>query len=386
MNVIKINKKLYKYESFWRNSKKKIIYDYNNDPLPWPKERDVWQNQQSFIKKLVDVQNHLMRKKNFISYEKEDYKNCLICHKKKITTGLYGMNNIRWEDGLLHYVKKHNIKPSDEFLDLIFMHEIRPKIERTKIGKMKVKIVTDRNKKYLKLERNQINIMDALMIHGSYRQYVDKEKKTHFRYSEHAGLLDFDDNGLEKIIISGQTNRVDENDNIIFLPSRIPDAYDYEYIFHTHPATPTPGGRAVDGILYEFPSLSDVFHFIDHYNNGETQGSIIIAAEGMYIIRKKVFDNKKIKIDEDKFFREFRNALFKIEDDAIKKYGIKFKSSFFYSTIAQDKKYINRLNKVLNKYKLHIDFYSRIKDSKGKWIIDTVYLPIYVIEPDFNIA
>ena len=47
---------------------------------------------------------------------------------------------------------------------------------------------------------------------------------------------------------------------------------------------------------------------MDHYNDGKTQGSIIIAAEGMYNIRKTNFDSKKIDIDEDNLFRAFRDT------------------------------------------------------------------------------
>ena len=63
-------------------------------------------------------------------------------------------------------------------------------------------------------------------------------------------------------------------------------------MFHTHPPTPFPGSRVVDGILYEFPSISDIYHFADHFNAGETQGSLIIAPEGMYIIRAQDNINK----------------------------------------------------------------------------------------------
>jgi len=106
-------------------------------------------------------------------------------------------------------------------------------------------------------------------------------------------LLDFDNNGLEKIIVSGNTNRVDTNDEDIFLPGNMIDMFDYEYIFHTHPSTHGVGGRAKYGILYEFPSMGDIFHFLDHYNEGKTQGSMIIAPEGMFVIRKHIHDDKK---------------------------------------------------------------------------------------------
>ena len=97
--------------------------------------------------------------------------------------------------------------------------------------------------------------MDALLQHGSYiKRYNDNNKD--FRYSEHMGLLDFNNDGLDKIIVSGKTIRVDEHDNEIYQPDNVVEALDYEYFFHTHPATPRPGGRVDEGILFEFPSTN----------------------------------------------------------------------------------------------------------------------------------
>ena len=49
--------------------------------------------------------------------------------------------------------------------------------------------------------------------------------------------------------------------------------------------------------------------------------------------------------------------------------------------IDQNKTTINKLNSILTKYQMYIDYYPRIKDKKNKWVIDTIYLPIYVVEP-----
>lgn len=383
MNTIKFNRRRYKYESFWRDNKDIKITDSEENILPYPTERKTkWQNQEFFVEKLEEIENHLRRKNKFIKYEQERFKDCLICGQKNVSTGLFEINNIRWENGLLHYINRHNVKPSDRFIDTIFRHTVGPKIRKIKrLTTMKGVKVKKFNKMYLKIDRNQINIMDALMKHGSSRQYVDKKDNTFLRYSEHAGLLDFNDDGLEKIIISGNTTRVDEHDDDIFFPQNMIDAFDYEYIFHTHPATPKPGGRVREGVLYEFPSISDLFHFMDHYNMGSTQGSIIIAAEGMYNIRKFKYDNEPIKINENKFFQEIKEVYIELQIDAIDEYGTEFSTSDFYSEIAQDKTYINKLNEKLNKYKLHIDYFPRVQDVSKRWIIDTVYLPVHVVEP-----
>jgi len=378
MNKFKLNFKIYKYESYWRSSHNKKEYDSFNNILPFPIHSDnEWQNKQLFLEKLIDTNNELLSKHKFNTYDIP--KNCLLCDEKNITTGLFKLNLICWEDGLIHYIKKHNTKPSDEFIDYIFRYQIgnRKIIARSKSKKIKGKTIIKENKRYLKINRNQILIMDSLMKQGSVKQFKDNDGM--YRYSEQAGLLDFDSNGLERIIISAKTDKIDKYDNEIFLPSEMPDMFDFEYIFHTHPGSPNPGGRVKLGFLYEMPSVSDMIHFIYHYNLGQTQGSIVITYEGLYIIRKNITDNKIIKINENKFIRDITDLIYNINKLAIKKYGYNFTSKIFFEKIAQDKIYINKLNNLLNKYELNIDYYPRIYD-KGKWIIDSVYIPIYVIE------
>lgn len=340
---------------------------------------EKWPNKEMFIDKLTSVQNQI-KHNNFIPYKKS--KKCIFNDDDNVTTGYYNINNIKWEDGLLHYIKNHNVVPANNaFIEYIFNYkneESKPIIT----GKINGISIVKNDKKYLKLDRNQILILDALMEHGGYKIYKSSsQQKKIYKYSEHAGLLDFNTSGLEKIIISGNTTRVDLNDDDIFLPKNMIDAFDYEYIFHTHPPTPRPGGRAKEGILYEFPSVSDLFHFKDHYNGGRTQGSIVVAPEGMYIIRKKIYDNKKININEDMLYKNITKIMAQVQDMAIDKYGVYFSREIFFSQIAQDTVYINMINKVLNKYKMHIDYYPRIKDNKNHWVIDTIYLPVYVIEP-----
>ncbi len=381
MNTIIINNRKYKYESYWRSSTNDKTADSNNILLPYPKQRDKWQNQDIFLEKLDETEKHLNRSNKFIKDRANVKKACIICGKPGITTGMYESNKIRWESGLSHYIKDHNVRPSEEFIDYIFRFQIDPKvIYSKKLASLHCRTVVQNNKRYLRLDRNQIMIMDALMKHGSYKQYIDPHNQKIFRYSEHAGMLDFNNSGLEKIIISGNTTRVDANDDDIFLPKNMDDAIDYEYIFHTHPATPKVGGRAELGVLFEFPSISDLFHFIDHYNDGKTQGSIVIAPEGMYIVRKHKFDDQDIKFNEDKFYKETMRTYNDTQNNALRKYGTEFDGGTFFSVIAQDVSYIEKINKVLNKYKLQIDYFPRVKDEKGRWIIDTVYLPIYVVE------
>lgn len=367
----------FKYESYWGSKN-----NNTNKPLK-PREGKPWQNQKLFIHKLIRSQQYLKHIKQFKKYDEP--KDCLICGKKSITTGLLQLNKWRWEDGLIHYIEKHSIKPSEQFIDTLFRHEIGASFNKNKaesVYRIHSKAVVSDNKQYLKLDRNQIFIMDALMKHGEAKRYHDATgSHTVYRYSEHYGILDFDEHGLDKIIISARTNRVEATDDEIYFPTDMEDVFDYEYIFHTHPPTPRPGGRADQGILYEFPSINDLFHFTDKYNKGTAQGSIVVAAEGMYIIRKHLFDNKPLKYDEDLLYKKAQRAFIELQNKAVDTYGSNFGSYEFYSKIAQDRSYIDKFNTTINKFDLHIEYYPRIRDSAGHWIIDTIYLPVFAVEP-----
>lgn len=377
MNRIKVGKKIFTYESFFRPSKGSQQRDFDGRILPFPENKGNWGiNQKMFVDQLTKVEYILKIKQKYNTYDKKQYKNCLLCNHKSITKGVYNLNNVYWEDGLMHYIKVHNYKPTEKFTDMIFRYKTTTREpSRLKGTRMKKFDLT-----YLKIDKNQLMILDSLMVHGSQKKYKDKDKRKLFRYSEHAGLLDFSENELYKVVVYGDTRRVDEGDDDIFLPGELEDAPDYEYIFHTHPATPRPGGRVNIGILYEFPSLGDIFNFIDNHNDGYTQGSIVVCAEGLYVIKQKIHSLKKIRVDEDSLFRKYNSFIYKVQNDAVAKYGRNFTNKKFYSKIAQDKRYINRINRMLDPYGLTVDYYPRVQNEKGDWILDTVYLPVIPVE------
>jgi hypothetical protein len=147
-------------------------------------------------------------------------------------------------------------------------------------------------------------------------------------------------------------------------------------MFHTHPSTPSPGSRVKEGFLYEFPSPSDFEQFIDHHNFGNIQGSMIIAPEGLYII-KCIDPTKKIKIKENEFENYLYEEIEKIQDDAIKKY--KTRLNKFNEVIANDTKYVDRLNFLIKPFNLKVYYKPRIKFNK-KWILDDLYLKVKPVE------
>ena len=244
--------------------------------------------------------------------------------------------------------------------------------------RVKSKVYKKYNSRYIKLTRNQLRIFESLFKDGSNKKkYTDSKNK--LKYSEHSGLLDFGKSTLQRVVINAVPSQINVNDEEILLPNNLPDYFDFEYIFHTHPSTPSPGARVKEGILYEFPSIPDLEQFIDHYNNGVTQGSIIFTPEGVYII-KSIDNTKKIVINnEKKVFNYILNKFFEIQDAAIYRYGIHFSLNDFYTKIARNRKYLDMYNLVLKKINLKIIYKHRIK-YKNEWIIDSFYLKVNPVE------
>jgi hypothetical protein len=388
-SIIKNNKE-YKLEKIWRSEKNDYARDSKGEIFPFPKKGSKWAGEQTVLNRLNSIDEYLNLKKKYELYEEP--KDCLLCDEKNVTTRRYDFMNVMWEDGLKHYIDKHNVEPSTQFKEFILTKEVTNKITtffrsinkkfkrkdhrvvKNHMNKMIVSRVIKDDKEYVMINRNQMLILDALMIHGGYiKRYLDV-KENIGRYSEHAGFLDFEGDTLEKIIVSGKTTRIDEGDDTIYQPTAMEDMYDYEYIFHTHPPTPYPGGRVSDGILYEFPSIGDIYHFIDHHNDGNVIGSLVVTAEGLYNIRKASSGKSDISIDEEALFETYQKIFRKVQKNAITMYGTTFSPREFYSKIAQDTSFIDKLNTSLVQFDIQIDYYPRKKDVFNRWIIDTVFL------------
>ena len=365
-NIIMIDNTENYLEKIWRCNKNDLTKDFKGKLFPYPKHNKYIPTENKYIIercKIIHIQ--LDNDKKFINYDNP--RNCLICNKKKVSTKQYTYDSIIWEDGLIHYLEYHNINLSVQFKNFIFNNEIIKNIHQ-KLN-LTLKMVSEKKNNYVMIEKKQLLILDAMLIHGGYnKKYIDDENKS-ARYSEHSGHLDFDAKYLSKIIVYSNANKV--YDDIYFPSSFNDDMYNHEYIFHTHPPTPKPGGRSIGNILYEYPSISDIFHFIEHHTEGKVIGSLVITSEGLYNIRSI---GKLNNIDENLLFAKYEHIFEKVQTQALKKYGTDFSTYVFYSEIAQETQYIQKINNILNKFNLQIDYYPRKKNINNKWVIDTVFL------------
>lgn len=241
------------------------------------------------------------------------------------------------------------------------------------------------------LNTNGLNILDGLYEEGSNKIYIEKSSNINNskikRYSEHHGFIYFLNSIIDRVVVLNNY-RLDKHDSRIYMPKNSLEALDVNYIFHTHPKTPYAGSRTEKNGIYEFPSVCDIIHFVDHHNNGKLQGSLIVAPEGIYIIRKYIFDLGKIKLDEKIFTTKYLQIHYECSSEAIEKYPynyqdskikyhIKIPDEYFYPNISQNFEYINRINKVLMNYDIYIDYYPRTNLPKtDKWIFDNIYVPI----------
>ena len=358
-------------------------------------------NKKAFVMLLEKIQKKL--KRYVASKDKHVCEHC----NETINNYTYIYENNEWDVYSLHCVKKHDMNPNNEFINFVYdfvtyrggKHTNKKNIQMNIMSKVydknkKVSKINGINELFIKLDKNKILILDALMIHGGYNKkyYDDKDggDKYTMKYSEHSGIIKINDEGvIDKIIVSAIFDRIEDNDDDIYLPADF-STKKAKYIFHSHPPTPFPGGRIEYGILLEFPSIGDILHFVQNFNENKLLGSLVLASEGLYNIRKKNMDKSKIVINEDDLYKKYNKLFHEIQKHYIKiiqkKYGktnfistlndYKKYLDFFYSEISHDSYFLDKINTLLEKYDLHVDFFPRKKDKYNNWFVDTVFLPI----------
>jgi len=225
--------------------------------------------------------------------------------------------------------------------------------------------------KLFTVEKNDLFVLDALMHDGSQQKYAHHQN---LKYSEHGGLLDFNNHGLERIIVTTQKES-DKGDPEIYFPVVGDDVDDYEFMYHTHPPTPTPGARSKIGIVYEIPSLSDINTFIISYMEGKIQGSVIVAPEGIYVIRAL---KKKLK-PEDYQLNELMSSIMYMNYKFAEKYKFNVTVDIFYKKIITNTKLQIKLKNLIKKYtnnEITVDYFKRKQDKSGNWVVNKLYLMV----------
>jgi hypothetical protein len=379
MNVEKNNKQIYYYESFIQNENK---IDLIGNKYPTSKDiikkcqKNNWNGQFIFCKKLYKLQLGL-----YIKPKMEKVTECVLCGDT-LSDEICTLKNYNWKKYLIHYIFIHNYLPSIDFIEIILGHYVSISSSGTfKLPSLAYNKQQSKDK-YIKIDKNQFQILDALMMQGAKKIYEhkDTDNKISYKYSEHSGTLKLNSNNkLESFLISSESTKINKDDSVIFFPDNMMEAFDAEYIFHTHPPTDGILGRLECGVLYEFPSGSDILHFIEHSFFGITKGSIVITPEGVYIILKKNQKNGVLLMDKkekEEFKKKYNNLCASIQNKFINYYSKKYKNikRVFFEKIIKDKKHIVMFNEFLIDYNIVIKYYPRVKNINDDWIMDTLYL------------
>lgn len=298
------------------------------------------------------------------------------CHKC-LPTKYYKLANIVWPNNIKHIIKRHHRYPSEYFINVI----INTCIINNCIVNPPLEISHNQIKEfsYLPLHYNKLLIIDALMNQGSeMRYFVPKNRintKNRFIYSEHSGVIAIKNKSIDNIIVSTETNRVDALDDNIYLPINTELFKNHEYLFHTHPNTSTYGGRIPEGIIYEFPSANDILNFIRYHNEGIVQASLIVAPEGIYVIRQ-IWDQDKYKIDLD-MYNFLKKFILKIEKSAINKFKDILPTisdpEIFHNKVGMDFTCIKKYNRFLEPYNIFVEYYPR-KKINNEWRLPQINL------------
>lgn len=319
-----------------------------------------------FSHKLKKIQS-IVQKINFNDFDEninlQSFQTNTKC-KKCDNIFFYKFGNIIWPKTLLHKINDHQLYPSEYFIKIIMGcciindNIVNPPIQ------IKPKLIN--LFRYIPFHRNKLLILDALMYQGSHPIYSTTNGK--YIYSEHSGVISLKNHVIDNIIVSAETNRINTNDENIYLPINTKNMNEYEYLFHTHPNTITYAGRINNGIIYEFPSVNDILNFLKYRYTGKTQASIIIAPEGTYVIRPLIY-TKIIRPNNVEFYK-FQDFILKLESNAIEYYRPHInrlsEPDFFHINIGSNMIYITEYNKFIKHLNLFVEYYPREKIN-GEW-------------------
>jgi hypothetical protein len=287
--------------------------------------------------------------------------------EKKIYFSSYPIKNNKfcWGSLTYHMIKKHYYEPPNSFIRYILSLS---------------------NIYYYKFQINDMLLFNSLLDLGGLTKkfkYLDKKKKNNkdlihikeYKYSEFSGYLDINCKNnkctLDNIEISMDKRYEDGIYMVNFYLNKLSNRY---YIFHTHPPTPTAGGRIqTDHIIYDLPSIIDINSFLDMAKELKIQGELIFAPEGIYVLTIK---DRKQPIITTRFTD--RTKFYQILNEAYFKYSYIDNEYDFYNIVIKDYSFIKKLNKIYRDYNLKLLYYPKELSYDYKMIYGKIYLPIYI--------
>lgn len=314
---------------------------------------------------------------NQISSEKDCIQDCELFERKLLAIqkfckkgNKYVLGNLVWTDNLVKDMKK-NKYPSTYFVHVILC----TMVFNDYICNIPLELnkAMTKNHKFIPFNHNKLMILDALWSQGSKKVYFENDK---YIYSEHSGVIVIKEYTIKQIDVFDNTTRIDEADDGILLPTNTDRFNHYHYMFHTHPNNGSWGGRIKDKVVYEVPSASDIFNYVQYYNSGKILSSVVVSPEGMYVIRTIKYVDK-IDLDDDEY-DTVNKEITALQKEALKNLDTENISDpdIFHERISSDTVYIAMFNDYLKKHNLYIEYYPRVKRN-NEWVLTAMYL-VYI--------
>lgn len=228
------------------------------------------------------------------------------------------------------------------------------------------------NFKNVKFNQNNLNILDALCYHGGLRTNYKYNKNL---YSEHFGCVNVKNNSISDIKIFTNIKLLSELDPNILLPNTHGKMNNIRTIFHTHPVIDNMRGRLKEGIVFDYPSSSDIHHFSVHNTYNKLDNSIVVSQEGLYCIRTIDKKIKRLLSDDE---TDELNSIINFNLGIMKsKFGILSEISIdrYYDEIINNMEMNKNINKYLENKNIYIEYYPRIKKD-GKYLLRPFYFKI----------
>jgi hypothetical protein len=269
--------------------------------------------------------------------------------------GYYRLGNLVW------MAKRENYKyPSEYFRKVVLSTQI---VQGYLLNPPLI-LSADQRQNYttVPLKRNQLLILDALFEQGGRPHYQNNN------YAEHAGaiLVDpLDPREIENILVFTHF-RTSPTDPEILLPRDYPKMYSYYYIFHTHPYDTF---RRIQGILYELPSSNDLYIYHKYHQYGHLISSLIIAPEGLYVIRPRNATQMTTWYDLTDRFLE-------LEKKSYTRMKIKNIHPLDHKKIYYHFKTIQEYNDLISHMNIYVEYYPR-EWKHNRWMLRDIDLHFF---------
>lgn len=355
-------------ESFWQFAG---LVDALGHPYPDPVDKPLWDSQ-LVEHKIARLQRHLRRRKRYIVLPEWM---CPLC-SNTVRNRVYEYHAMRWSSVLMHQITVHHWRPSRMFIDFIIGTTVAINRDDSSIVLAGTHGRTT-TAPTVTIGYNQWAILDALMLAGGKRKWHNPTDARKKMYSEIVGYLTLEPSGTTTAvsnIVLGRSDVVDAQDNTILFPTPLEGVSEHKYYFHTHPPTPTVGARVRDGILYEFPSPSDIQHFVIQQSYGKTKGSIILAPEGVYVIMR--YARRDLVVPDDTY-AQYQRLIERIQSQSLRELKIHTVPSrrVYYSRVVPVTRYATMIDTFLKTIGLRLLYYPR-RCVNSKWIMTDVTLPL----------